>query len=79
MAATPGTDVQAAAASAVAGEEAEQACEQADGEPARKRARGRPLGSKTKVHRMPLLIMITICTLSVLRPFAHRLDAAYVF
>ncbi len=46
---TCGCNVQAAAASAVAGEDAEQQGEQAEGEPVRKRARGRPLGSKTKV------------------------------
>lgn len=33
----------------VAGEDSGQQSAQAEGEPARKRARGRPLGSKTKV------------------------------
>ena len=46
-------NVQAAAASAVAGDDAEQQGDQTEGEPVRKRARGRPLGSKTKVAPAP--------------------------
>ncbi|BDA42484.1 probable transcription factor IIIB 90 kDa subunit at N-terminal half [Coccomyxa sp. Obi] len=45
----------AAAASAVAGDDAEQQGDQAEGEPVRKRARGRPLGSKTKARPEDML------------------------